>query len=233
MTEVHHETVEMGSVVLAIDSNYDDITAAAFNYRQLHVYPYIREKGFNIERCQGKLARRHYVASAARKQNVKYITGVGHGSEDTFTGDQGIPIFSIGNYNLEESDGKIIHFLSCKTALQLGSDLVQHGCRAFFGYDVDFTVILETPDIFFECDSEIDRAFADANNAEEVYNCTKQIYENRIKEYSDKWIEALLSDNEREAQQSKYIWKWIEVNLNHLCCPSINERWGDSQAKLE
>ncbi len=233
MTEIHHQTVKMGSVVLAIDSNYDEITAAAFSYRQLHVYPKLVEKGFHIERCQGKLARRYYVASAARKQNVKYITGVGHGSEDTFTGDQGIPIFRIGNYDLEESNDKIIHFLSCQTALQLGSDLVQHGCRAFFGYDVNFTVILETPDIFFECDSEIDLGFADTNNAEEVYNRTKQIYENRIKEYQDKWIESLRSDNEREAQQSELIWKWLKFNLNHLCCPSINERWGDSQAKLE
>lgn len=206
MTEIKRQTVETGGVVLAIDSSYDEITTAAFNYRQLHVYPYLIEKSFHIERCQGKLARRHYVAPTARKPNVKYITGVGHGSEDTFTGDRGTPIFSPGNYDRAESDGKIIHFLSCKTAVQLGSNLVENGCLAFFGYDDNFTFILATPDIFFECDSEIDRAFADTNNAEEVYNRTKQIYENRIQEYSDKWIAALLGDNEAEAQESKYIW---------------------------
>ena len=186
MTEIHLQTVEMCRVVLAIDSSYDYITTAAFKYRQIHVYPYLEEKGFHIERCQGKLARRHYVASAARKPNVKYITGVGHGSEDTFTGDQGTPVFRVGNYHQEESDGKIIHFLSCKTAVELGFNLVENGCRSFFGYDDNFTINPETPDIFFECDSEIDLAFADTNNAEEVYNRTQQIYENRIKEYTDK-----------------------------------------------
>lgn len=239
MTEVHHQTLEMGSVVLAIDSSYDDITAVAFNYRQLHVYSYLIEQGFNIERCQGKLARRHYVASAARTIGVKYITGVGHGSEDTFTGDQGTPIFSVGNYNQEESNDKIIHFLSCQTAIELGCDLVRHGCRAFFGYDDNFTFVMKTADIFFECDSAIDRAFADGKNAEEVYNSTKEIYENLIQECSDKWIEALLSSNDDETEQSELseIWKrtfsWLQFNLNHLCCPSINQRWGDCQAKLE
>ena len=98
---------------------------------------------------------------------------------------------------------------------------------------------MKTADIFFECDSAIDRAFADGKNAKEVYNSTKEIYENLIQECSDKWIEALLSSNDDETEQSELseIWKrtfsWLQFNLNHLCCPSINQRWGDCQAKLE
>jgi hypothetical protein len=234
MPELRRRLVEMGAVVLAIDSSYDAITTAAFNYREEHVYPYLAEKGFVIERCQGKLARRHYVAPEARKPNVEYITGVGHGSERTFTGDQYTPIFRVGNYSQEESQGKIIHFLSCKTAVELGSDLVKNGCRAFFGYDVNFTIVLKRADIFFECDSEIDRAFADIKNAEEVYNRTKEFYETCIQEYSDKYIEALLNDEQPETVTLlEKTFSLLQLNLNHLCCPSVNERWGDPQAKLE
>jgi hypothetical protein len=38
-----------------------------------------------------------------------------------------------------KSDEKIAHFLSCKTAVSLGPDMVSRGCSAFFGYDIDYS----------------------------------------------------------------------------------------------
>ncbi len=90
-------TIEMDIGVLAIDSNFEPVTEAAFNYRQKYVYPYL-ERGFKIVRCQGKLARRHCVAAEAVRPNVHYMTGVGHGSANLYTGDNFDIIFEIGKY---------------------------------------------------------------------------------------------------------------------------------------
>jgi len=43
--------------ILAIDSSYDQITKASYDYRNCHVYPYLEARGFEIIRCQGKSAR--------------------------------------------------------------------------------------------------------------------------------------------------------------------------------
>lgn len=211
--------VEMDVVVVAIDSNYEPVTKAAFDYRQQYVYPYLEEKGFTIVRYQGPLARRYYVAPEARKPNVDYLTGVGHGSYDTYTGDYYDPIFSIGNYSQEESQRKIVHFLSCQTARSLGSDFVAHGCRAYFGYDENFTFYMPYANIFFECDSEIDRAFADGLTAGKVYDRVKALYDQRIAEL--------------RAAGKLYVAATLEFDRDHLHAPSSGTRWGDCEAKLE
>ena len=151
-------SLEMHLTVLGVDANFEPITQAGFKYRQTNVYRYFEAKGFAIQRCQGSLARRLYLAPAARQAHVVYITGIGHGTYDTFTGDYYDPIFSVGNYSPEEVQGKIVHLISCETAGKLGPDFVNHGCRAFFGYDENFSFQMDIADVFFQCDSEIDRA---------------------------------------------------------------------------
>jgi hypothetical protein len=89
--------LEIGMVVLAIDAAFEIITQKGFNYRQENVYPYLQQKGFSIKRSQESLARRVYVAPEARKPQVIYITGVGHGGYDSYTGDFYDSIFSVGN----------------------------------------------------------------------------------------------------------------------------------------
>ena len=76
--------------------------------------------------------------------------------------------------------------------------MVKHGCLAFFGYDVQFTFPTKTADVFFECDSEIDRAFAEGITAEEVYQRVQDLYERRIKEYKKRWKEAFLNGEDDE-----------------------------------
>jgi hypothetical protein len=203
---------------LAVDSNFEPWTKAAFDYRQRHVYPYLERKGFTAVRCQGPLARRYYVAPEARQPNVVYVTGVGHGSDDTFSGDQYSVIFRVGDYSPEECERKIVHFLSCQTARALGRDLVAHGCRAFFGYDVDFTFSTAEGDIFFECDSEIDRAFADGLTAAQVYDRVVRCYSRRIAEL--------------RAAGHLYVAAILEMDRDHLRAPSSGPQWGDRQARL-
>jgi hypothetical protein len=205
-------------VILAIDAAFEIITQAGFNYRQQNVYPYLQEKGFTIKRSQESLARRLYVAPEARKPQVIYITGVGHGGYDSYTGDFYDSIFSVGNYNPQECQGKIVHFISCETARDLGPDFISNGCRAYFGYDENFTFLLDSADIFFECDSEIDRGFADGLNATQVHE--------RVDALFNKHIDAL------HQQGSDFKAKTLEFDRDHLRGPRSGPQWGDPLASL-
>ena len=126
--------------ILAIDSSYDEITHAFCVYRNKHVYPYMESKGFEIIRCQDKFARRTYVEQEIYREDIVYMTGVGHGIYTTYMGEDCNPIFDIGNYQPQESDSKVVHFFACQTAAELGTDFVKNGCLTYFGY-VDNLII--------------------------------------------------------------------------------------------
>jgi len=204
--------------ILAIDSSYDRITQASYDYRNRHVYPYLESRGFEIVRCQGELARRFHVKSKACQKDIIYITGVGHGTNTTYMGEHYNPIFHIGRYQPEESDGKVVHFFACQTAVGLGPDFVTHGCLAYFGYNEDFIVLMHISDAFFDCDSEIDRAFADGLTAEDVYDRVIDYYNEKILELKEgKHYDAVVA---------------LEYNRDHLCAPSVNAKWGDKRARI-
>lgn len=205
--------------VVGIDSNYESVTRAAYEYREEHVYPYLEAKGFQITKFQGSLARRFYVAAEVRKPEVDYITGVGHGLYDLYTGDHGDAVFQVNHYQPIEAKDKIVHFLSCQTARALGPDFVSNGCRAYFGYDENFTFYMDDKDIFFECDSAIDRAFGDGLTAGQVYERVKELFDRRIADL--------------RAAGKLYVAAALEFDRDHLRCPSSGgSNWGNPKAKL-
>jgi hypothetical protein len=212
-------TFSLDAVIIGIDANFEPITKAACDYRQKNVYPYLERKGFTIQRLQGSIARRSYVAPAVRQANVHYITGLGHGSYESFTGDFYDPVFSVGNYSPEESGGKIVHFLSCETARSLGPDFTLHGCMAYFGYDENFSFQPDTADLFFDCDAEIDRAIADGLDATAVIERVRAVFNKHIAEL--------------QAQGSNYKAATLEFDRDHLRSPADGKQWGDVSAKLD
>jgi hypothetical protein len=212
-------TLSLNAVVIGIDADFEPITKAASDYRQTNVYPYLEQKGFTVQHLQGSMARRTYVAPAARQANVYFITGLGHGSVESFTGDFYDPVFSVGNYSPEESGGKIVHFLSCETARSLGPDFTRHGCRAYFGYDENFSFQPDTADLFFDCDAEIDRAIADGLSAAEVIQRVRGVFDKHIAEL--------------RAQGSNYKAATLEFDRDHLRSPADGNQWGDSSARLD
>ena len=212
-------TIDVDVAVLCVDSSGDGTTRAAMEFREREVYPYLEEQGFKLLKRQGPLARREYVAPLAREAGVDYITGVGHGVSDAYTGDQGAAIFRVGDYSPEESGGKIVHLFSCHTARRLGPDFVRHGCRAYFGYDGLVTVPPGYAGVLFECDSEIDKAFADGLSAAEVYGRAVGRYNERIREF--------------RAAGRVYAAAALELDRDHLRAPSSGREWGDQAAKLE
>ena len=214
-------TTSEDAVILAIDANFDPVTRAPFEYREANVYPQIEKKGFTIVRRQGERARRAEVAPQARKSNVIYLTGVGHGFKYSYTGDNLDAIFTKGHFSVEECKGKIVHFLSCLTATGLGPNFVENGCRAYFGYSDNFTYPPILADIFFECDSEIDLGFADGLNADEVFQ--------RVLARFQQHIDQLKSTGDSGDMHNAAI---LEVDLRLLRSPSISEEYGDKNARL-
>jgi len=209
-------TVEL--FALAIDSNYEEVTAAACKFRNEHVYPALAARGFTLEKLQGPLARRFYIAPAAARVEVDYITGVGHGLYDTFTGHQGDVVFRVGEFQKAEVSRKIVHLLSCQTARELGPDFVREGCAAFFGYDENFTFHFDFAEIFFECDAEIDLAFAEGLTAKQVVARVKRLFERHIADLRD--------------AGHVYVAATLRFDLDHLRSPADGRAWGHGGAKL-
>ena len=146
---------------------------------------------------------------------------MGHGSYTTYTGHYYDPIIQVGNYSAAEAKGKIVHFLSCETARDLGPDFVKNGCLAYFGYDEDFVFTTAEQDVFFECDSEIDRAFADDLTAAQVYDRVKALFVQRAADL--------------RAQGKQTAAATLESDLDILrrpTSPPAPNAWGDPKAKL-
>ena len=209
-----------GIQALAIDSNHEPVTRAVFDYREAVVYPYLTSQGMVVTKLQGPLARRHYVAEEVVNKELRYITGVGHGRLDTYTGDFLEPIFQVGHYEAEEVQGKIVHLISCLAGCELGPDFVKHGCLAFFGYDENLSFPPdEKQKLFFECDSEIDKGFADGLTAQQVFERTFALF--------DEKIAALLAVDDFDNAGL------LKTNRDHLRCPSSGgKKWGDTSARL-
>lgn len=181
------DSAAVPAAALVIEANFDDITKAAFRYRREQVYPYLESKGIEITLLQDGMARREYVATAASQPGIGYLLGVGHGQEDCFCGYENSSIFRIGEYEEEEVRGKIVHLLSCSTAITLGADFIARGALAFFGYRDDFAIpfedLEELDDLvedFLGSDAEIERALADGLALNKILERVTQKFNDQI-----------------------------------------------------
>ena len=150
-----------------------------------------------------------------------YLTGVGHGFPNSYTGDNLDPIFSKGRFRRAESQGKIVHFLSCMTAAGLGPHFVTKGCKAYFGYSDQFTYPPILAEVFFECDSEIDRGFANGLTADEVFK--------RVRAGFQQHIDRLKSTGDGGDLFNASV---LEVDLRLLRGPASGTEYGDPLARL-
>ena len=206
----------MSGLFLAIDSDYEDLSKAASNYREQNVYGRLRDKGYLAKAIlNGSQCQREAVASLATDRSVVYITGTGHGTDTQFAGYQKLDVYSVGNYEPDEVRDKIVHLVSCNCATGLGVDFVKNGCRAFFGYDAGFVFDLAASGIFFECDGQIDIALAAGQTVAQADAAARALFQKRADEATDPRIAA-----------------YLKFNLAHLCSPVVDAKWGQADATL-
>jgi len=209
------------SSFLAIDTYDANDIASISAYLEQNVYPYLESKGFNILPYFGSLATPDYIGPAAANGGVSLLTGAGHGTYATFEGYQGQDVFAVGAYAPEQVSGKIVHFLSCENAKQLGPDFVRNGCLAYIGYDENFTFNLSFSDLFYSCDAEILRGLADGMTVGESVNRAKHLY--------SRTIASLISAGDAVSMDSAH---QLQYNLQHLRSPLDGTMWGSPDAKL-
>jgi hypothetical protein len=206
------------NTILAIDSDYEDITIAAWEFRQANVYPYLQSRGFNVVSLVASQACFDAVRDALSDASIAFITGSGHGGDDFFSGYRDLPLFQTGNPYPGSVRNKIVHFLSCGSASLLGQDLVNNGCSAFFGYDADFSFDPASSRILFDCDGEIDRALADQCTAAQAAQRASSLFQQRI------------ADPTLDPRVVAY----LQYDLAHFKNPTSlpNGRWGNPLATL-
>jgi len=205
-------------VVLGIDSNYEPVTAAGEKFRGKRVYPKFMSEGAEVRRLIGQTATRSDFVVEANEPDIDYITGVGHGSYDTYTGHHGNPILRVNRYNPSEVRGRVIHLLSCQTARLLGPDLVRNGVKAFFGYNENFIFSMPVSNEFFECDSQIDLVLASGRNVSLAHSTCIASFNHYIDEYKQLGQFRLAA--------------MFETDRDRLRSPVISKRYGDPNSVI-
>jgi len=208
------------SKFLAIDAHGATDTNAMSDYLEKNIYTSLQPR-FTMSPFFGAMARAPIVAPAAVAPDVVLITGAGHGTPTSFQGFQGQAVFSIGAYNPDEVRGKIVHFLSCDSALQLGPDLVAKGCLAYIGYDDNFVFDDAFGESFFKCNGQILLGLADGLSVGDAVGKAKDLFNTTIN--------GLMSQGTADSMAAA---QRLQHNLLHLRSPLDGPQWGSADARL-
>jgi hypothetical protein len=143
-------------------------------FNELVVKP-AQEKGFNVIDLYAEKAVRENFHQTIDENNPIYISGVGHGNETTFTGQNYSVLLKVDDSEtMKRAPKRHFHLLSCKTGVLLGPKLIEYGGVAFHGYKVTYYFVISTfPNSyakpFFDSDTTIDRALFEGKTHGEAF----------------------------------------------------------------
>lgn len=144
--------------------------------------------GLTVVDISGKDVTKQNVDRAISNYDPIYVTGIGHGGPDVFTGHNYEDIFTTCDCsNLKNRD---IYLLSCQTAQRLGLDMIEKGALSYEGYWISYTFVIEYGIIDIEVD-RYDKAFCDTSNLiSYLYarNASKQDTFNIVRKVVKEWI---------------------------------------------
>ena len=168
---------------LFCENTTDNVTTPIANWRIAHVHPRFRSRGFITVALTGTDDVRARFVPVAKNGLTTYIGGVGHGGYNLYTGHWGDRILEVGYYDAAEVKRKTLHFLSCRTARDLGPDTVANGAKAYAGYDENFHFVWDVPStrvneflLFVKADATFDLHMAAGANAGRAFAATKQAF---------------------------------------------------------
>lgn len=169
---------------LFCENTTDSVTTPFAKYRIANVHPVFQARGFTVVVLKGLDDVRTNFTSQAKNGLTVYIGGIGHGSYSLYTGHAGNHILEVDQYDPAEVKGKVIHFLSCETAGQLGPDTVSKGAKSYAGYSENFVLQWDdssTPAVdefllFAKSDSTYDLMMANGATSQQGYNATVQAF---------------------------------------------------------
>ncbi len=169
--------LKLKTTALFAENTTDSVTSPFAAYRIAQVHPVFAARGFNVVVNSGVNDTRTNFVTTAKKSLTVYLSGIGHGNYTLYTGHAGCHILEVGAYDPAEVKDKAIHFLSCRTAAQLGPDTVTRGAKCYAGYNENFTFVWDDPstpinevDLFKRCDSTFDIWMANGHTAQQSFN---------------------------------------------------------------
>lgn len=146
--------------VLFCENTTDNVTLEAANYRINNVHPVFENRGFEVIKLTGVNNNRTNFADRAKESRVVYISGIGHGNYDNYTGHSNSSLIRVGSYDSDEVNHSSIHLLSCRTGRDLGPNTVTKGAVSFMGYNENFTFTWSNSTLFWKADSQYDISMA-------------------------------------------------------------------------
>lgn len=165
------------------ENTTDAVTKPMAQYRIANVHPAFQSRGFTVVALTGVNDVRTNFVPQAKNSLAVYLGGIGHGNYSLYTGHGGDHILEVGHYDPAEVKGKVIHFLSCETAAQLGPDTVAKGAKCYTGYTENFIFVWDntaTPVneflLFAKSDSIYDLVIANSATTQQAYNTTIQAF---------------------------------------------------------
>ncbi|RAI93954.1 hypothetical protein [Algoriphagus yeomjeoni] len=154
--------------VLFCENTTDSVTNEVANYRINNVHPVFENRGFELIKLTGVNDNRSNFAARAKESRVVYISGIGHGNYDNFTGHGNASLIRVGSYDPTEVDHSSIHLLSCRTGRDLGPNTVSKGAVSFMGYTENFTFTWANSTLFWKADSQYDISMALGRTAQQA-----------------------------------------------------------------
>jgi hypothetical protein len=208
----------MATTILGFDSDFDKTTQLVSNWRNSNVYPSFIADGHSVQNLNGTMAVRMYLGKELVKPGITYFSASGHGLYDEFKGSDGFAALRVGEYHPSEATPKIFHLLSCHTAFELGTDVVENGCISFFGYDAPFAFFEEYLDEFMAPDAALDDALSKGKDVAAAYTIMIEVY--------DDMIAKLIADGKPDYAVV------MDRNKAHLCCANRHSQWGKTNVKI-
>jgi hypothetical protein len=170
---------KLKTTVLFAENTTDSVTTPFASYRIAKVHPVFVSKGYNVVVNKDTNDTKINFETIAKKPLTVYVSGIGHGNYDVYTGHAGEYLLRKGTYDASVVKDKAFHFLSCKTAAQLGPDTITKGANCYMGYNENFTFVWDSPttpinevELFQKCDSTFDLYMANGFTAQQAYNAT-------------------------------------------------------------
>ena len=170
---------KLKTTVLFAENTTDSVTKPFALYRIAKVHSVFAAKGYNVVVNKGTDDTKINFETVAKKPLTVYVGGIGHGGYGVYTGHAGEHLLSKGTYDASVVKDKVFHFLSCRTAAQLGPDAVAKGAKCYMGYNENFTFVWDSPstpvnevELFQKCDSAFDLYMASGFTAQQAYTAT-------------------------------------------------------------
>ena len=137
------------------DSPQNGGTAGPYAYGQIWMRSVLNSllwRGGTRKQLYGDDAVRSKFEEAVQSLDPSLFVGMGHGSENAFSGQYVEGMFG-GEYSvlltIENADlmaGRVVCLCSCLTAKQLGPALIEKGAVAYAGYNQPFAWVVSTPE---------------------------------------------------------------------------------------